>query len=66
MVLLSLASKYIKPKLTKVSIVLIQIRLAMHLFNENDILEVELDNKFRVQCRIMMTIILTVMIYVGS
>ena len=39
MALISLASKYVNPKLTKVSIVLIQIRHIFLLFKETDIIE---------------------------
>ena len=44
MILISLASKFVNPKLTKISIVLIQIRLVVHLYKENDILgDIDLD-----------------------
>jgi len=69
MAILSVASKYINPKLTKISIVFIQIRILVHLYKEHDIFrDIDIDNddklgKFR--AKVIMTMMLTIMIYVG-
>jgi hypothetical protein len=65
MALLSVASKYITPKLTKISIVLLQIRLLVHLYKEHDIFQdIDLDNHDdklgRVKAKVIMTIILII------
>jgi hypothetical protein len=70
MALLSVASKYITPKLTKISIVLLQIRLLVHLYKEHDIFQdIDLDNHDdklgRVKAKVIMTIILIILIRVG-
>jgi len=68
MLKLSLASKLIEPKLTKISILLIQIRLLVHMFRETDILvelDFENDKKGRIRAKIMMTIMLTMFLFIG-
>ena len=70
MALFSVASKYFNPKLTKISIVLIQIRLLVHLYKEHDIFrDVDFDNHDdklgRVKAKVIMSTVLIILIRVG-